>query len=139
LPGPNNPLIPDPDEEKDLPLQPMDTTGSDFYKSQQEERQGAFEAEKERKREEYIAGLNPAQQESLFKRRPELRTGGEQEGGIPPSTGASSATPPAGPVASGGSQQDVQLLEELRLIRQLLQTIDSNIQSMESNGIAVTF
>ncbi len=128
MPGPNNPLIPDPDEEKDLPLQPMDTTGSDFYKSQQEERQGAFEAEKERKREEYIAGLNPAQQESLFKRRPELRTGGEQEGGIP-----------AGPVASGGSQQDVQLLEELRLIRQLLQTIDSNIQSMESNGIAVTF
>lgn len=129
MPGPNNPLIPDPDEEKDLPLQPMDTTGSDFYKSQQEERRGAFEAEKERKREEYIAGLNPAQQESLFKRRPELRTGGEQEGGIPP----------AGPVASGGSQQDVQLLEELRLIRQLLQTIDSNIQSLESNGIAVTF
>lgn len=229
MPGPNNPLIPDPDEEKDLPLQPMDTTGSDFYEKQQEERRderrSALEAERKEKRKKYIAGLNPAQQESLFKRRPELSPGGEKAGeapgaDTPPPQGQTAPAPEAedtdefadlvlnlypietsasflseddqagrraasdadanrnreeprerrgagrealpqerqeswtavgpegagsttggpsagGPVDSGGSQQDVQILEELRLIRHFLQAIDSNIESIESNGVTV--
>ena len=40
-------------------------------------------------------------------------------------------------VAAGN--KDMEILEELRLIRQFLQTIDANIDSLNSGGITVAF